>query len=371
MTRRHSTAFVAPVLLATAAAAVVGLFGTMTGPGFGFGTLSFGAIASTPIGATASPLSVLQSAKPWLTTVPGGQQALSGKVVVVNFWTYSCINSLRALPYLRSWHETYASKGLAVVGVHAPEFQFEHDAAKVQAASRQLGVPYPNLQDNNYSVWRSFANEGWPGFYFIDAEGHMRGYRFGEGKYVEAEQFIRNLLTEAGQDLSEVPLAAINAVGIEAEADWRNLKSPESYIGYARTEGFASPGGIARDTSHSYSSSPGLLLNHWDLAGQWTVGSEFATPDGVNGAIRFRSYARDMHLVLGGAGDGKPLRYRVTIDGAAPGDNHGVDIDAEGWGELKEDRLYQLIRQSGEVAERTVTIEFSQAGARVYVFTFG
>lgn len=252
MTLKHSAAFIAPVLLAAVAAAAVGLFGTMIGPGFGFGALGFGAIASAPIGATASPLSVLQSSKPWLTAVPGGQQALNGKVVVVNFWTYSCINSLRALPYLRAWHETYASKGLVVVGVHAPEFQFEHDAAKVQAASRQLDVLYPNLQDNNYSVWRSFANEGWPGFYFIDAEGHMRGYRFGEGKYAEAEQFIRNLLTEAGQDLSQVPVGPIDGAGIEAEADWRNLRSPESYVGYARAEGFASPGGIARDTSRNY-----------------------------------------------------------------------------------------------------------------------
>jgi len=371
MAQTHAIGFVTAALLAAGASAAVGLTGAIIGPGFGSGPLSFGAIASAPAGAIASPLPVLQSAQSWLTAVPGGPQALRGKVVIVNFWTYSCINSLRALPHLRSWSERYVGKGLVVVGVHAPEFQFEHDAARVQLASRQLGVAYPNLQDNNYTVWQSFANEGWPGFYFIDAHGRVRGYRVGEGKYAEAEQFIRNLLAEAGQDLSSIPLAPINGTGIKAEADWSNLRSPESYLGYGKAESFAFQSGIERDSSRDYAAAPRLPLNHWDLAGQWTIGREFATLDSDSGAIRFRFHARDAHLVLGGAGDGKPIRYRVTIDGVAPGDNHGVDVDADGWGEVKEDRLYQLVRQSGEVADRTVSIEFSRPGARAYVFTFG
>lgn len=371
MAQTHSIGFVTAALLAAGASAVVGLTGAVIGPGFGYEPLNSSAIASAPTGATANPLQVLEGAKPWLTAVPGGPQALRGKVVVVSFWTYSCINSLRALPYLRSWNERYASKGLAVVGVHAPEFQFEHDAARVRLASRQLGVTYPTLQDNDYSVWRRFANEGWPGFYFIDADGRVRGYRVGEGKYAEAEQFIRSLLTEAGQDLSGVSLAPVNGTGIEAEADWNALQSPESCLGYGKAEGFSSPGGIGRDLSRYYAAAPALSLNHWDMAGQWTVGREFATLDSDSGAIRFRFHARDAHLVLGGTSDGKPIRYRVTIDGVAPSEDHGVDVDADGWGEIKEDRLYQLVRQSGEVTDRTVSITFSGPGVRAYVFTFG
>jgi thiol-disulfide isomerase/thioredoxin len=371
MVQAHSIGFVTGALLAAGASALVGLTGAIIGPGFGYGPLGSSAIAPAPAGATANPLQVLAGTASWLAAVPGGPQTLRGKVVVVNFWTYSCINSLRALPYLRLWGERYASKGLVVVGVHAPEFQFEHDAARVRLASRQLGVAYPNLQDNDYSVWRRFANEGWPGFYFIDAAGRVRGYRVGEGKYAEAERFIRGLLAETGQDLSGVPLAPVNGVGIEAAADWNELRSPESYLGYGKADGFASPGGIERDLSRGYAAAPGLSLNHWDMAGQWTVGQEFATLDGNSGAIRFRFRARDAHLVLGGADGGEPIRYRVTIDGAAPGKNQGVDVDADGWGEIREDRLYQLVRQSGEVADRTLAITFSRPGARAYVFTFG
>jgi thiol-disulfide isomerase/thioredoxin len=328
-------------------------------------------LPAAPFGAITRPVDVLENAKPWITPVPGGPQSLRGKVVIVNFWTYSCINSIRALPYLQAWSERYKDKGLVVVGVHAPEFQFEHDAAKVRIASSRLGVGYPNLQDNDYAVWRDFANEGWPGFYFIDAKGRVRGYRVGEGDYAQSEALIRKLLAEAGHDPSGIPVTPITGQGIEAEADWANLRSPEAYLGYAKVQGFASPGGLVRDARKIYASADRLSLNRWDLAGAWTAGREFTTLDAPGGSIRFRFHARDAHLVLGGAPDGQPVRFRVLLDGAAPGTNHGTDIDADGWGEVREDRLYQLVRQSGAIGDRTITIEFSRPGVRAYVFTFG
>jgi thiol-disulfide isomerase/thioredoxin len=329
------------------------------------------ALPSPPFGAITRPIDMLENATPWITPVPGGPQSLRGKVVIVNFWTYSCINSIRALPYLRAWSERYADKGLVVVGVHAPEFQFEHEAANIRLASRRLGVRYPNLQDNDYAVWQDFANEGWPGFYFIDAKGRVRGYRIGEGDYAQSEQLIRKLLAEAGHDPADIPVTPITGQGIEAEADWADLRSPEAYLGYAKAQGFSSPGGLVRDAPGIYSPADRLPLNRWDLSGDWTAGREFTTLDTPGGSIRFRFHARDAHLVLGGAPDGKPVRFRVLLDGDAPGANHGSDIDAQGWGEVGEDRLYQLIRQSGPIGDRTVTIEFSRPGVRAYVFTFG
>jgi len=317
------------------------------------------------------PIEVLQGAKPWLTPVPDRAKTLRGKVVVVNFWTYSCINSLRALPYLRAWSERYGSKGLDVIGVHAPEFGFEKDPANVRLAISQLRVVYPNLQDNDYAVWRAFANQGWPGIYFIDAKGKVRGYRLGEGRYDEGERLIRTLLAEAGHDVSDVPIAPIAGKGVEAQADWADLGSPEAYIGYDKAADFVSPGGFRSDAPRSYASAKQLSLNQWDLAGSWKVGGEYALLNSGPGTVRFRFHARDAHLVLGGAADGKPVRFRVTIDGAAPGASHGVDVDAAGWGEVKDDRLYQLVRQSGAIADRTVAVEFSRPGVRAYVFTFG
>lgn len=324
-----------------------------------------------PIGATSRPIDVLASAGPWLTNVPGGVRALRGKVVLVNFWTYSCINSLRALPYLKAWNARYADKGLVVVGVHAPEFRFEQDADKARLAFRQLGVTYPNVQDNGFAIWQQFANQGWPGFAFIDATGHMRAFRIGEGEYDRSEQLIRRLLTEAGQDVSDVPLGFVAAKGIEAQADWADLGSPEAYVGYQKAEGFRSPGGLTRNRTKVYAAATNLPLNNWDLAGAWSVGSEFATSTGSGSTIRYRFHARDVHLVLGGTTDGRPVRFRVTIDGKAPGASHGADIDADGWGEVREDRLYQLIRQTGAIRDHDVAIRFDRPGARTYVFTFG
>lgn len=361
MTKTRSIGFIVAALLTAGAVAAV-CFGEAV------------AVVSSrpaPDGATSRPTEILRNAQPWLTAVPNGPQSLRGKVVVVNFWTYSCINSLRALPYLRTWQERYGDKGLVVVGVHAPEFQFEHDAAKVRQASDQLNVRYPNLQDNDYAVWRQFANEGWPGFYFIDGKGRIRGYRLGEGDYAGSEQLIRKLLAEAGHDLSGVPATPIGSTGVEAQADWSNLRSPEAYIGYAKAVGFRSPGGIGKNQRAHYEAAARLPLNNWDLAGDWTIGREFATLDGPSGRVRFAFHARDAHLVLGGAPDRRPVRFRVTIDGLAPGANHGADVNAEGWGEVKEDRLYQLVRQTGAIRDRTVAVEFSRPGVRAYVFTFG
>ena len=329
------------------------------------------AIASAPSDATPRPLEVLQAlhgARPWLD---GAAPSLRGKVVVVNFWTYSCINSLRALPYLRAWNERYGNKGLSVIGVHAPEFDFEHDPAKVRAATQALGVSYPNLQDNDYAVWRAFGNEGWPGFYVIDAHGRVRGYTVGEGNYAEAEQLIRKLLAEVGHDVSNVSETPVTATGVEAQADWASLQSPEAYIGYGKAQGFASPGGLRRGDPASYTPAASLLPNRWDLAGNWTATREFARLDAPGGAIRFHFHARDAHAVLGAPADGQPVRFRVTIDGKAPGADHGTDTDAAGWGELRQDRLYQLVRQRGAVSDRTVRVEFSRPGVRAYSFTFG
>jgi thiol-disulfide isomerase/thioredoxin len=329
-------------------------------------------VAARPaVEAPAAPLSALSDSAPWLAAVPGGVAGLRGKVVVVNFWTYSCINSLRALPALRTWDQRYRDKGLVVVGVHAPEFAFEKDPANVRAALRDLGVTYPNVQDNRYATWQRFGNEGWPGFFFIDARGKVRGYRLGEGHYDEAEQRIRTLLTEAGQDVSAIPAGPAAGTGSQAEADWQDLRSPESYLGYAKADGFRSPGGLRRDATYSYTPASSIALNQWDLFGSWSAGREFATLAGASGTIRYRFHARDLHLVLGGAGDGKPVRFRVLIDGAAPGASHGADIDAEGWGAVRQDRLYQLVRQAGAIGDRTVTVEFSRPGVRAYVFTFG
>ncbi|QNA85469.1 redoxin family protein [Sphingomonas sp. So64.6b] len=368
MIQKRSIGFAAAAIIAGAATTAI-CFGDALGLARSAATDSE-ATAAAPVGTTSHPIEVLQG-KPWLVPVADGPKALRGKVVVVNFWTYSCINSLRVLPYLRAWNARYGPKGLQVIGVHAPEFAFEKDPARVRRATNQLDVRYPNLPDNDYAVWRAFANQGWPGFYFIDATGKVRGYQLGEGKYDEAEQLIRKLLTETGADVSSIPLIPVEAGGIEAQADWTDLRSPEAYIGYDKAADFTSPGGFGKDAVRTYASATTLSLNQWDLAGRWSVGGEHATLNGGPGTIRFRFHARDVHLVLGGAPDGRPVRFRVTIDGRAPGSSHGTDVDAAGSGEVKEDRLYQLVRQPGAIADRTVTVEFSRPGVRAYVFTFG
>ncbi len=308
----------------------------------------------------------------WLNSPPLTPEALRGKVVVVDFWTYSCINCLRALPYTESWYEKYKSHGLVLIGVHAPEFAFEKDPGNVRRAVADLKITYPVALDNDYAIWQAFNNQYWPAHYFIDATGRIRAHHFGEGNYDESEQIIRKLLTEAGQsDLPPAGMGATKAVGVQAAPDEAHDQSPETYVGYRRADNFASPGGLVQDQIHAYAAPAALKLNQWALIGSWNVDPEKAVLGAVRGKIEFRFYARDLHLVLGPATDGKPVRFRVTLDGAAPGANHGADTDSSGAGVVDRQRLFQLIRQSGDVGEHVFSIEFLDSGVQAYSFTFG
>lgn len=307
----------------------------------------------------------------WLNSDPLTPQALRGKVVMVDFWTYSCINCLRTLPYLRAWQERYKDQGFTIVGVHTPEFAFEKQESNVSRAVRELGIRYPVAIDNDYAIWRAFNNEYWPAHYFIDAQGRVRGHHFGEGGYDESERLIRELLTEAGHSDLPAPTDVLNGKGVEAAADDINVASPETYVGYDRAENFASATRIAQDHAADYASPSGLKLNQWSLSGNWTLGAESATANSSGGKLSFRFHARDLHLVLGPREDGKAVRFRVTIDGREPADARGVDVDAKGNGIVHEQRLYQLIRQPDSVQDRTFTIEFLDPGVQAYAFTFG
>ncbi|HUI62039.1 MAG TPA: cytochrome c biogenesis protein DipZ [Steroidobacteraceae bacterium] len=314
----------------------------------------------------------LAGATLWLNSAPLTREALRGKVVLIDFWTYSCINCLRALPYLKGWYDKYKGQGLVVIGVHAPEFAFEKDADNVRRAVHDLGVDYPVALDNDYAIWRSFNNQYWPAHYFIDAQGRIRAHHFGEGEYDRSEAILRTLLDEAGSH--ELPAAGIqpaSAAGIQAAADEANVLSPETYVGYARAENFSSPSGFMPDQPNLYQAPTRLDLNQWALTGSWTVEDEKATLGRTPGAILYRFHARDLHLVLGPGASGKPIRFRVRLDGADPGSSHGVDTDAGGNGTVTEQRLYQLIRQSGDVRPHTFEIEFLDPGVQAYAFTFG
>ena len=314
----------------------------------------------------------LAGATGWLNSPPLDAQALRGKVVLVDFWTYSCINCLRAMPYVREWAERYRDHGLVVIGVHAPEFAFERNLANVQRAVKDLKVTYPVAIDNDFAIWRGFNNKYWPAHYFIDAQGRIRAHHFGEGNYAQSEQIIRQLLREAGNTLpgDDAPVA-MTLDGVARQADMDNLKSPETYLGHARAENFASPGGQHHDQPADYTVPPTLQHNQWALAGRWTVGNEDARLEAPGGRIAFRFHARDLHLVLAPGEDGRPVRFRVRIDGQPPGAAAGGDVSADGQGRVDENRLYQLIRQSGAVQERTFEIEFLDPGVHAYAFTFG
>src|ERR1700722_17774070 len=308
----------------------------------------------------------------WLNSPPLTPEALRGKVVMVDFWTYSCINCLRALPFVESWYEKYKDHGLVVIGVHAPEFAFEKDPNNVRRAVADLKITYPVALDNDYVIWQPFNNQYWPAHYFSDATGRIRAHHFGEGNYDESEQTIRKLLIDAGQtDLPPPGMGPVKPVGVQAPPDEAHDQSPETYVGFRRAENFASTGGFAENQPHTYSAPAALKLNQWALSGSWNVDPEKAVLGTVPGKIVFRFYARDLHLVLGPGTTGKPVRFRVLLDGAAPAANHGADTDSNGAGVIDGQRLYQLIRQAGEVGEHVFSIEFLDSGVQAYSFTFG
>ena len=307
----------------------------------------------------------------WLNSEPLAAEGLRGKVVLVDFWTYTCINWLRTLAHVRAWAEKYKDRGLVVVGVHTPEFPFEADIDNVRRAAEDMSVWYPIALDPDYAVWRAFSNHYWPAIYLADAEGRIRHHQFGEGGYDECERGIQQLLRETGVDGVPDDLVTATADGFEAQADWTNLRSPESYLGYAQGRNFASRNGSPVGVASTYSIPEVLMLNQWALSGDWTIKSGASVLNGNEGRLAFRFHARDVHLVMGLPARGMSLPFRVSVDGDLPGDAHGLDIDEDGNGTLSEQRLYQLIRQRGSITDRTFEISFGAAGAEAYCFTFG
>jgi thiol-disulfide isomerase/thioredoxin len=307
----------------------------------------------------------------WLNSPPLTAERLAGSVVLVDFWTYTCVNWLRTLAYVRAWEEKYRERGLVVVGVHTPEFPFEHDLENVREAASALRVDYPIALDSDYQVWRAFGNRYWPAVYIADAEGRIRQHHFGEGEYDDCERAIQMLLREAGAEGIGDGLVSLEPDGLEAQADWTNLRSPETYLGYEQGRNFASPEGSALDGPREYSAPDSLRLNEWALTGDWTIESGASVLYGTKGRIVFRFHSRDAHLVLRVRAPGVRVPFRVLLDGEPPGGAHGLDVDEQGYGTVVQPRLYQLVRQQDGIAERTLDIEFNAPGVEAYVFTFG
>jgi cytochrome c biogenesis protein CcdA/thiol-disulfide isomerase/thioredoxin len=330
--------------------------------------LAVGSAGTLPVEGT---LPALNGAVAWLNSPPLTAQGLRGKVVLIDFWTYSCINCLRALPYVKSWYERYRAQGLVVIGVHAPEFAFEKDVGNVTRAVHDLGITYPVALDNDYAIWKAFGNHYWPAHYFIDAQGNIRGHHFGEGDYAGSEQLIRRLLTEAGATHLTAAAPLIQGAGVQAASSASGVNSPETYLGYARAANFASAGGLVRDAPRPYAAPGVLQLNQWALSGVWRVDGEKAVATTAGALIVFRFHARDLHLVLGTGDARHPVRFRVSIDGHEPGADRGTDVQPDGSGSVSEQRLYQLLRQSDPVADHTFAIEFLDPGVQAYSFTFG
>jgi thiol-disulfide isomerase/thioredoxin len=325
------------------------------------------ASAELPVEGELPPL---LGATGWLNSEPLTPAGLIGKVAVVNFWTYTCINWLRQLPYLRAWARKYSGQGLVVIGVHTPEFSFEHNPSNVRRAVQEMGITYPVATDDSYAVWQAFANHYWPALYFVDAQGRLRHHHFGEGEYGQSEMVIQQLLAEAGHGAG-TDLVSVDARGLETPADWASLRSPENYTGYERTENFASAGGPQQDKPHAYAIPAQLGLNQWALSGDWTMEQEATTLNTSNGQIACRFHARDLNVVMGPAAPATLVRFRVTLDSQPPGDAHGTDVDGNGNGTLAQQRVYQLIRQSGAVANRTFEISLLDPGGQAYCLTFG
>jgi len=313
----------------------------------------------------------LSGATGWLNSQPLTAAGLRGKVVLIDVWTYTCINWLRTLPYVRAWAEKYKNQGLVVIGVHTPEFAFEKNVDNVRRAAKDMRVDYPIAIDSDYAIWRALNNEYWPALYFVDAQGRIRHHHFGEGEYEQSERIIQQLLAEAGIGGVGHELVSVDARGAEAAADWESLKSPENYVGYERTENFASPGGAVLDKRRVYAAPAQLRVNHWALSGDWTVKKQATVLNKAKGRIAYRFHARDLHLVMGPAVRGTSVRFRVLIDGKPPGAAHGIDVDDQGNGTVTGQRLYQLIRQPKPIADRQFEIEFLDSGVETFAFTFG
>jgi thiol-disulfide isomerase/thioredoxin len=313
----------------------------------------------------------LDGATEWLNSPPLSAADLRGKVILIDFWTYSCINWIRSLPYVRAWASKYKDQGLVVIGVHTPEFEFEKNIDNVRRAAQEMGIDYPIAIDSEYAIWTAFRNNYWPALYFIDAQGQVRHHFFGEGDYARSETVIQELLTEAGSDRILTDPVSPNANGAEAAADWRNLRSPENYVGFQRTLNFASHERLLTDRPRVYSFPGRLRLNHWAASGNWTAGKQAIFLNKANGSVAYRFHARDLHLVMGPSTPGVTVRFRIRIDGQSPGTDRGTDVDENGHGTATEQRLYQLIRQSGPIQDRNFEIEFLDPGVEVFVFTFG
>ena len=349
--------------LAAAAATLTGLELGMSGS-----TKSF---LSGKTDAPDSKLSALRGATGWLNSRPLTAADLRGKVVLVEFWTYTCINWLRALPYVRAWAGKYRDHGLTVIGVHTPEFRFEHNIDNVRTAAKDMRVDYPIALDNDYAIWKGFENQYWPAYYLLDRRGDIRHRQFGEGAYDQSERMIQRLLEKAGADIRSRDVVSVEPQGIEAGADWSSLASPEIYLGLARTEGFVSTRGAATGSARPYVIPDRLRRNQWALAGDWMLDKQAAALKQPNGRLVCRFQARDLHLVMGPATPGTPVRFRLKIDGQPPERAHGLDIDARGEGVVTQQRLYQLIRQPRPIVERQCEIEFLDPGIEVFAFTFG
>ncbi len=340
--------------------------------GFSSPASEFGAFGSADAQPSIdSELSALGGATGWLNSQPLTAASLRGKVVLIDFWTYTCINWLRTLPYIRAWAEKYKDQGLVVIGVHTPEFAIEYNIENVRQAAKDMRVGYPIALDNEYAIWNGFSNRYWPALYLFDADGQLRHHHFGEGDYGRSEIMIQQVLAETASGGISDELVSVDAQGLEAAADWGNLESSETYLGFERAEHFASPGGAIVGDRHVYTVPARLRHNHWALAGDWTVEKQSIVLNAANGRIAYRFHARDLHLVMGPSARGASVRFRVLIDGKPPSAAHGIDVDDQGNGTVSEQRLYQLIRQPEPITDRQFEIEFLDAGVEAFAFTFG